>query len=99
MHARVFTFEGSPEEIDAAIELGRRQILPLQQQMAGFRGLIVLADKEAQKLVTVTLWDSEDAMRQSEESARTITRFAAQSVGGHRRALEQFDVALFELAD
>jgi heme-degrading monooxygenase HmoA len=99
VHARVFTYEGSPDEIDAAIQLGREHILPLEQQMEGFRGLIVLADREAQKLVSLTLWENEELMRASEESARMLTRFAAQSVGGKRRSIEAFDVALFELAD
>jgi heme-degrading monooxygenase HmoA len=98
MHARMFAFEGSPEEIEAAIALAQEQILPLERQMPGFRGLILLSDKEAGRLVSLSLWESEEQMRQSEESARTIVRLSAQSVGGKRVSIEPFDVALFELA-
>jgi heme-degrading monooxygenase HmoA len=98
MHARMFAFEGTREEIEAAVALAREEILPVERQMSGFRGLILLSDKEAGKLVSLSLWESEELMRQSEESARIITRMAAQSLGGKRRSIEQFDVALFELA-
>jgi heme-degrading monooxygenase HmoA len=97
MHARMFAFEGSPDEIEAAVALGREQILPLERQMPGFRGLIVLTDQEAGRVVTLSLWENEELMRGSEESARMITRLAAQSLGGKRRSIDLFDVSLFEL--
>ena len=98
MHARMFEFEGSAEEIEAAVKLGREEILPLERQMPGFRGLILLADKDANRLVSVSLWDSEEQMQQSEASARLLTRLGAQSIGGKRVGAEPFDVALFELS-
>ena len=98
MHARMFAFEGSPEEIEAAVALAREEILPLERRMPGFRGLILLADETERRLVSVSLWESEELMRQSEESARMLVRLGAQSVGGKRVSIEPFDVALFELA-
>jgi heme-degrading monooxygenase HmoA len=98
MHARMFEFEGSPEEIEAAVALARDEILPLERQMPGFRGLVLLADKEAGRLVSLSLWESEEQMQESEASARMLTRLGAQSIGGKRVAIEPFDVALFELA-
>jgi heme-degrading monooxygenase HmoA len=98
MHARMFTFEGSPEELDEAARVAREQILPLEREMAGFLGLILLTDKEARKLVSLTLWESEELMRGSDESARLIARLAAQTVGGKRRSVEPFDVAVFEVS-
>ena len=94
----MFAFEGTREEIEAAVALAREEILPVERQMSGFRGLILLSDEEAGKLVSLSLWESEELMHQSEESARIITRLAAQTLGGKRRSIEQFDVALFELA-
>ena len=98
MHARMFAFEGSPEEIEAAVALTREQILPLERRMPGFRGLILLSDTEAQRLISVSLWESEEQMRQSEEAARTFVRLGTQSLGGKRLSIEPFDVAVFELA-
>ena len=98
MHARMFTFDGSSEEIDAAIELARDEILAIERQMPGFRGLILLSDKDTGKLVSVSLWETEEQMQQSEASARMLTRVGAQSIGGKRVAAEPFDVALLDLA-
>jgi heme-degrading monooxygenase HmoA len=95
----MFAFEATPEEIDAAVALTRDELLPLERGMPGFRGLILLADRDAQRLVSLSLWDSEERMLQSEGSARTLSRLAAQSVGGKRVSAEPFDVALFELAE
>jgi heme-degrading monooxygenase HmoA len=97
MHARMFAFEGSSEEIEAAVALARDQILPLERQMPGFRGLLLLSDKEEQRLISLSLWESEELMLQSEAAAKTITRAAAQSIGGKRLTIEPFDVAVFEL--
>ncbi len=97
MHARMFAFEGSTEEIDAAVKLARDEILAIERQMPGFRGLILLSDKEAGKLVSVSLWETEEQMQQSEASARMLTRVGAQSIGGKRVAAEPFDVALLDL--
>lgn len=99
MHARMFAFDASPEEMDAAVALTREELLPLERGMPGFRGLLLLADREAQRLVSLSLWESEELMLQSEESARTLSRLAAMSVGGKRVSAEPFDVALFELAE
>jgi heme-degrading monooxygenase HmoA len=97
MHARMFAFDGSPEEIEAAVALTRDEIVPLERQMPGFRGLILLSDKGARRLISLSLWESEELMLQSEESARMIARLAAQSLGGKRLSIEPFDVAVFEL--
>jgi heme-degrading monooxygenase HmoA len=97
MHARMFAFEGSAEEIEAAVALARDEILAIERQMPGFRGLILLSDKEAGKLVSVSLWETEEQMQQSEASARMLTRVGAQSIGGKRVAAEPFDVALLDL--
>jgi heme-degrading monooxygenase HmoA len=97
VHARMFTFEGSVEEIDAAVELARDELLAIERQMAGFRGLILLSDKEAGKLVSVSLWETEEQMQQSEASARMLTRVGAASIGGKRVAAAPFDVALLDL--
>ena len=90
-------FEGSAEEIESAVALAREELLQLERQMPGFRGLILLADKDAGRLVSLSLWESEELMQQSEASARMLARLGAESIGGKRVAIEPFDVALFEL--
>ena len=93
----MYRFEGAEHDLDAAVEISREQILPLEQRMEGFRGLIVLTDAETRALVSITLWDSEEHLEASDESAKTITRFTAQTAHGKRRLTERFEVTLLEL--
>jgi heme-degrading monooxygenase HmoA len=93
----MYRFEGSEHDVDAAVEISREQILPLEQRMDGFQGLIVLADREAKTLVSITLWETEEHLEASDESAKTITRFTAQTAHGKRQLTERFQVTLLEL--
>ena len=95
--ARMYTFEAEAHDIEAAVEIAREQILPLERKMDGFRGLVVLTDGVARRLVSITFWATEEDMQASTESAATITRFAAATVQGKRTDLEQFEVLLFEV--
>jgi heme-degrading monooxygenase HmoA len=94
----MYTFEAEGHDIEAAVEIARQQILPLERQMEGFRGLVVLTDSDTGKLVSITFWETEELLEASNESAATITRFAAATVQGKRRDLEQFEVIVLELA-
>jgi heme-degrading monooxygenase HmoA len=98
MFARVYRFENAPEDIDDVLRITREQILPLERRMEGFRGLLLLTAPDERRVVSVTLWETEELLRASDESAQTITRFTAASVGGKRRSVEQYEVALVELA-
>ncbi len=97
MFARVSTFEGPPEGVDPSIQQVRDQVLPAAKQLGGFRGLIAMVDRQTGKAVGVTLWESDEAMRNSEEAANRM-RGAGTTAGGARiAAVERFEVALFEV--
>jgi heme-degrading monooxygenase HmoA len=98
MHARLTTFESSPDDLSEAVKVAREQVLPLEREMPGFAGLGVFVDREAGRLVSLTLWRSEQEMRRSEDAARLVTRLAVREVGGKRVATEIMEVALLELA-
>ena len=49
--------------------------------MDGFRGLISLVDQAGGDAMTITLWESEDAMRATEAKADEMRRQMADSAG------------------
>ena len=56
MHARVVTFQGSPEQVQQGAEQRfRERVLPTLQQQAGFKGAYVLLDRTRGKLLGITL--------------------------------------------
>jgi heme-degrading monooxygenase HmoA len=67
MHARLTRFEGSAERIDDAVRQTDDVWLPMLRGIDGFRGLTTLADRSTGTVVSITCWESADAMRASEE--------------------------------
>ncbi len=102
MHARVSIFEGSPDEIDEGLRQAREQVLPQVKQMDGFKGLIVkgliaLGDRQSGKTLGITLWESEEDMRASEEAANRLREESAEAGGGTVAGVERYEVGLFEV--
>ena len=97
MHARVSIFEGAPDEIDEALRQAREQVLPQARQMDGFKGIIALGDRQSGKTLGITLWESEEAMRASEEAANRLREESAEAGGGTVAGVERYEVGLFEV--
>jgi hypothetical protein len=65
--------------------------------MDGNRGAIYLMDRETGKQLSITLWESAEAMRASEEKANQVRGDAAQTTGADVGGVERFEVAVAEL--
>lgn len=101
MHARVSTFEGSrsmtESEVEEGVRLLREQVMPAAKQMEGFRGVLSLADRSSGKEITITFWESEEAMRASEEAANRLREQAAEALQSRIGSVERFEVLLSEV--
>ncbi len=93
----MWVIEGPPARIAEAVRNVRERVLPQLQRQDGFKGLISLVEREAGKVIGVTLWESEEALRASEEEANRLrgesARAGDQTVAGVQRS----EVALFEV--
>jgi heme-degrading monooxygenase HmoA len=92
--ARVSTFTGTSDEVEEAIRQAREDIVPRLEQLDGFRGAYLLVDRQNAKTLAVTLWESEEAMRASEEEANTLRSQAAEALGTQMVGVERYEVAL-----
>ncbi len=94
MHARLSTFQGSPEGVEDSVRNAREAVLPALQSVDGFRGLMVLVDRASGRQLALTLWDSEQAL----EAGETATNRIRSSSAGHSRlaieGVEHYQVAL-----
>jgi heme-degrading monooxygenase HmoA len=97
MHARVSTFQGSPDQMDEASQMVREQVLPEARQREGFKGVISLLDRSSGKSIAVTLWESEDAMRASEGWADQAREQSAAAGGGQISGVERYEVDILEV--
>lgn len=96
MHARVTTLEGSPDKMDDATRHLQEQVLPRLQQMDGFKGFVALGDRQSGKLLGVALWESEEALRATEEAVSSVRSEAAEAADGSVAGVEQYEVIVFE---
>jgi heme-degrading monooxygenase HmoA len=98
MFARVSRFEGSPDGMDDALRHVREQILPQIRGQDGNKGLIALGDRQSGTVLGVTLWESEEAMQASEESADRLREESADASNQTVADVERYEVALFEVS-
>ena len=66
MHARVVTYIGQLGKTDEIIQGFHEQITPAAQQQPGFAGGLLLTDPATDKVMVVSLWETEAAMVKGE---------------------------------
>jgi serine phosphatase RsbU (regulator of sigma subunit) len=95
--ARITTFytaDPSPYGEPKLIHRLRIRGQEVLRQMDGFEGLYVFLDRQSGKLIAITLWESEEAMQRSEESARPLRK----EIGGGL-ATNIVDVGHYEVGE
>ena len=91
MFARLGAWQGSAEELERWIERGREHVKPSIRQDAGLKAAYWLVDRESGKALIVTFWESEDAMRASEE-ARRRRQAATSAATGAQVTTERYEI-------
>src|SRR4028119_432062 len=82
MHARVSTIQGAPGKVDDVARQTQEQTLPQLQKMEGFKGFVALADRQSGKMLGVSFWESEEALRATEQAVSSVRSEAAEAAGG-----------------
>jgi hypothetical protein len=98
MHARLTRFQGPTTSLDESIRIATTQAIPATAQLPGYVGAIFLVDRESGKLVTLSLWETEDHLR---ESDRTVARWRQQAADAGRVdiiAAERYEVIMDDLS-
>jgi len=95
--ARVRAYQGDPGQIDEGLNYARENILPRVQQVDGFEGVYYLVDHESGKALTITLWESEEALRASEEGANRLRSESAESASATIESVERYEVGISTL--
>jgi heme-degrading monooxygenase HmoA len=96
MHARVTTLEVPPDRMDDATRHVREQVVPRLSQMEGFKGFVALGSRQSGKLQGVAFWESEEALRATDEAVVPIREGAAEAAGGTVAGVENYEVLVFE---
>ena len=90
--ARMFTIEGRREQLEEFARTGEKNVLPALKRLDGFEELLVLANRHNGKIQIVTLWESEEAIRSSEEASYWFRAFSAETADGEVSSVERYEV-------
>jgi len=91
MFARIGSWQGSSSELEQWIRRGREFVKPNLQQDQGLKAAYWLVDHDAGTAMIVTLWESEAAMRASEET-RLKRQSAMTASTGARVTTHRYEV-------
>ena len=67
MHARSGTLYPRSDHFDHVLHLLRDTVTPAAQKEPGFNGMLIMSNRQAGKVVAITLWESEAQMLASAE--------------------------------
>jgi len=94
MYARSTTIQAEPSSIDAGIAHMRDRVMPALEGIDGYVGLSLMVDRTSGRCIATSSWESEEAMRASEESIRPTRDHAAELFGGSAQVEEWEIVAM-----
>ena len=83
MFVRMTRVESSPDELDAAIAHYRDQVANQVKNLPGYLGAALHADRATGTRQSLMMWDSEETLRSSEQTAERL-RGQVGSTGGSR---------------
>ncbi len=92
MYARVTISETSPDKVDLAIKTINETVIPTAKKIPGLKGGYWLGDRVTGKGVTITLFESEEALKNSEEVGKQIRSEAAKTIGLTIQSIDRYEV-------
>ena len=94
MFARVTTFQSAPDRAEEETRYTEEKLIPVTRQMPGFKGWYTLVERQTGKGLTITLWESEEAMRASEERATQLRSQTTQDLPLQVQAVDRYEVTV-----
>jgi hypothetical protein len=94
--ARVSSLVGSPDSVGESVRKVESDTLPQVRDLPGSVGVIGLANRSNGQFLVLTLWESSDALRESEQQANRLREQAAKSGGQKIGDVDRYEVAVVQ---
>ena len=94
MIARVVTYEGRVSPELEGVRMYEEHAIPWLSDATGFRGMVVLVDREGERTLAITFWADEESEAATEEARRRFGELVAERVGLSRDEGRVYEVAL-----
>lgn len=93
MHARVTRIEASTDLLDEMTSQFHEHSVPVLEGLDGYKGYALLGDRQSGTAIAITYWESEEAMRASEDAVAPERKRAADTAHATSGPLvERFEV-------
>jgi heme-degrading monooxygenase HmoA len=89
----------APGAFEQGVKIMRTQALPGLALMEGYKGAVLLGDPESGKALYLTLWETEEALRKSEEGAAELRDDSAEALELADVPVERYEVFVLETVD
>ena len=100
MYARHVTVKGDLARIDQAIRTQEDVVLPALHDCEGFVAQLVLVDRSDGEVIGMSVWDTEEHMRESEERIRPARQQVAHAMGAvGAPVVRVYELAIFDQAE
>ena len=90
MHARVSTYKGDADELVKGFDSVASQL----EEVDGFSKAYFLVDRSGGTGMSITLWESEDALEASVERANQMREEASDQAGASIESVDHYEVGL-----
>jgi heme-degrading monooxygenase HmoA len=95
--ARATRTEGPLDKMEEGIRYAQEEVLPKAAQLDGWAGVVFLADRSSGKSVVITLWDTAEARKASEDASNQLRNEAAEAGDETILSIERFEVVAHEV--
>ncbi len=93
MFAQVNSVQTATDKLAGLIKWAEEQ-LPAARETPGFKGLYLLADRQSGKIVTISLWESDNDLRQNEARGAQVRQEASSELGIAPTPVDIYEVVL-----
>jgi heme-degrading monooxygenase HmoA len=97
MFARVSYFDVRSERIQQGYRAIVEHVIPAVEMQNGYSGVLLLANSQQGKMLTVSLWESEQEMHATDEASRWFRHFGAEATEGKVTDVETYEVYIARL--
>jgi heme-degrading monooxygenase HmoA len=97
MFARMTKITDLGADVDTSVQAVRDQVIPRVKDLDGYQGFIGFVDRETGTFMSFTLWESEAAMRASEEAANQMRSEISKQFTAQEPTVKRFETVILEV--
>jgi hypothetical protein len=97
MYARVSAYDGTADDYDRGVAHVTSKAVPQVRAIPGSAGLLSMVDRKTGRSLSITLWDTEEALANSRDAADRIRSEAAAATGSTVTDVTEYEVGVADL--